>query len=120
MARRADGKPGHVVAALPFGFWVGLVSAGRGRNYETMLWRPAIHRAFPHYRGPRPPVHQRLETLRLLRNRIAHHEPIHSRHLAADYGSLLSVAGWLSPAFEGWIKSTSRIPALLAGRPHLP
>ncbi|MDG4822473.1 hypothetical protein O7635_11490 [Asanoa sp. WMMD1127] len=120
VARRANSKPGHVVAALPFGFWVGLLSAGRGCNYETTLWRPAIHRAFPHYRGPRAPLHQRLETLRLLRNRIAHHEPIHRRHLAADYGTLLLAAGWLSADFAVWIRSTSRIPAVLAARPPIP
>ena len=86
---RTGATPGHVVAALPFGFWVSLLSSGGGATYETRLWRPALHRAFPHYRGPRRSVHQRLVTMRLLRKRIAHHEPIHYRHLAADHATML-------------------------------
>jgi hypothetical protein len=115
--RRADGKPGRVVAALQFGFWVGLVSSGRSCNYEMILWRPALHRAFPGYRGPRPPLHERLEKMRLLRNRVAHHEPIHQRPLVADHDDLLAVAGWISADFAGWIRSTSRFASVLADRP---
>ncbi|WP_216644572.1 hypothetical protein [Candidatus Thiodictyon syntrophicum] len=34
---------------------------------------------------------------RTLRNRIAHHEPIFTRHLEADYRSLVNVTGWICP-----------------------
>ena len=72
---RRDGypvDPSHLVAALPFGFWVALL--GRGgrsaalgspkRNYEMTLWRPCLFRAFPHTRSSRIQVHQPLDYLR--------------------------------------------------------
>src|SRR3954454_20551112 len=95
--------PPHRVAALPFGFWVALL--GRGgraaalgapkRNYEMTLWRPCLHKAFPHAPLGRVQAHAPLAYLRPFRNRIAHHEPIFTRPLAADYRSLLTVTGWI-------------------------
>ena len=121
---RRDGyavDPPHLVAALPFGFWVALL--GRGgrsaalgapkRNYEMTLWRPCLYLAFPHARSGRAQVHQPLDYLRTFRNRIAHHEPILTRHLEADYASILTVAGWVCPGMRDWIAHHSRVPALL-------
>jgi len=116
-SRRTGSTPGHVVAALSFGFWVGLLSSGGAAEYETRLWRPALHRAFPNYRGPRRVVHQRLVNMRLLRNRIAHHEPIHYRHLAVDYDRMMAILGWISADFAAWVDARSRVPALLAIKP---
>ncbi|MFI0796751.1 hypothetical protein ACH4OY_29300 [Micromonospora rubida] len=118
--RSPPGGPGHVVAALPFGFWAGLVSSGHRYNYEMTLWRPGLHRAFPGYRGTRSELHPRLNTLRLLRNRIAHHEPIYRRHLAADHDTILTLSSWIMPAFARWMASRSRVPGLLASRPFSP
>jgi hypothetical protein len=121
---RRDGYPvdsPHLVAALPFGFWVALL--GRGgrsaalgapkRNYEMTLWRPCLYRAFPHARSGRAQVHQPLDYLRTFRNRIAHHEPIFTRHLEADYASILTVTGWVCPGTCDWIAHHSRVPKLL-------
>lgn len=114
--------PPHMVAALAFGFWVSLLGRG-GRmagvgsaraNYEMTLWRRALHRAFPHVRCPRADVHRPLDYLRTFRNRIAHHEPIFCRHLAADYASNLEVAGWVCPSTRDWIAHHSRVPEVLA------
>jgi hypothetical protein len=66
-------------AKLTFGVWIALLR----RPYEMTLWRPALHGAFPGYRGPRSTLHEDLRNMGLLRNRIAHHEPVHHRHLAA-------------------------------------
>lgn len=107
-------SPGHVVAELPFGFWTGLL--GRGRSYEHRFWVPALRHAFPFYKGSRADLHRRVESLRLLRNRIAHHEPVFRRHLAADMASLLTLAGYVDPALEGWVASQSRVVQVLAGR----
>ncbi|TWD79698.1 hypothetical protein FB561_0762 [Kribbella amoyensis] len=63
--------PGKVVAELPFGFWWSLL----GDEYNRRLWQPCLRYAFD---GPvrRLRLHSELNGLRLLRNRIAHHEPI--------------------------------------------
>ena len=116
----ADDAP-RMVAALSFGFWVSLtgpggrLSTGIKANYEMTLWRPALRGAFPH-RGTltRKQAHGPLNGLRVLRNRIAHHEPIFARDLAADHQRILDVAGWISPETAAWIGHHSRVLDLLA------
>jgi hypothetical protein len=61
----------------------------------------------------RQDVHAAVRDLHLLRNRIAHHEPIHNRPLS----QLLTVAGWICPTTCAWIGTRSQMPALLKQRP---
>jgi Abi-like protein len=112
--RRQPYLPGHVVAELSLGFWTGLL--GRGNGYEHRYWIPILRHAFPPYRGSRVDLHRRVENLRLLRNRIAHHEPIFARHLAADHSSILVLAGYMHPDVHDWISSHSRVGEVLARR----
>lgn len=136
--------PPHMVANLSFGFWVSLLGpGGRLRserdslaqrswisllglcgqrlavtpkaNYEMTLWRPALRHAFPNAPSPnRKKIHRPFEYMRLLRNRIAHHEPIYARRLDKDYESILNVLNWMSPEARIWVEASSRIPCLLA------
>ena len=118
---RRTATPPRVVATLPFGFWVALLSAG-GRieragpkaDYEKTLWRPALRNAFPH-RAPltRRQAHEPLDVLRALRNRIAHHEPVFARPLREDHDRILEVTGWISVDVRAWIDQHSRVPRLL-------
>jgi len=113
--------PPHMVAELPFGFWVSLLgrggrSAGGGgqrMSYEMTLWRPALHKAFPHSRRNRRDTHQPLDYLRTFRNRIAHHEPIFDRHLERDFASIINVTQWICPKTADWIQHHSRVDDLL-------
>ncbi|GAU86864.1 hypothetical protein BIWAKO_06812 [Bosea sp. BIWAKO-01] len=68
----------------------------------------------------RKSAHAPLDYLRTFRNRIAHHEPIFDRHLAADYTSLLQVANWISAEARDWISHHSRVRAMLAQSPDDP
>jgi hypothetical protein len=52
--------------------------------------------------------------LHLLRNRIAHHEPIYNRPLGRLHELALSTAGWVCPVTRQWVSERSRVPALLA------
>jgi hypothetical protein len=114
--------PPHMVAELPFGFWVSLLGKG-GRapapdtgkkDYEKTLWRKCLYKAFPYARLSRSQAHTPLDYLRTLRNRIAHHEPIFGRHLEADIRSIISVSGWICPKTADWIAHHSRVEELLA------
>ncbi len=100
--RRATrrGRPelhGKVIAELGFGFWRYLCSS----QYLTSLWVPALASGFAQHPSPNDPqqirtdVEDRVQPLHLLRNRIAHHEPIHRRDLARDHDQLLEVVGWI-------------------------
>jgi hypothetical protein len=110
-AGRAE-SGGRVVAELPLGFWRYLLTS----RYERTLWLPCLRDAFPGIRGVgmRRDVHDALRDLHLLRNRIAHHEPIHNRPLVELHAAALITAGWICPTTRRWIAGRSRVPALLA------
>ncbi len=105
-------SPGKVVAELNFGFWTNLTA----RGYHWTLWQPGLHCAFPAVRLARPVVHTRLESIRTLRNRIAHHEPVltSQRALYAGSGlfmpltSLSECANWLGPELATWLETSYR------------
>lgn len=94
-------KSGQIVAQLTFGFWTTLLS----QPYHQSLWTPhksALLRAvFPYL--PRIPnnrqfVHQRYNNLRLLRNRVMHHEPIlYRQNLFQEWEGMMESIGWISP-----------------------
>ena len=108
-------SPDRVLAELSFGFWVSLL--GHGPDYEMKLWRPALYKAFSHAKLSRRQAHTPLDLLRTLRNRIAHHEPIFGRHLAADYASMIRVIHWISPETAQWVQQHNTVEQTLAKRP---
>jgi hypothetical protein len=108
--------PDDVVTELHLGFWVSLVS----RSYDRSLWVPSLHAAFPHHRGRRKDLHGELETMRLFRNRIMHHEPVHHRHLEKDHETALRLVGYMSPELVRELEAFDRVPRLLAQRPPRP
>ncbi len=104
--------PPHVVAELSFGFWLSLLN----KQYHQSFWIPFLHKAFPHASKPRAEIHRTLDHLRLFRNRIAHHEPIFSRHLAEDYQSIMTTVSWICPVTADWIDHHNNVIEALAAR----
>ncbi|WP_203906615.1 hypothetical protein [Rhizocola hellebori] len=105
-----------VVAQLSFGFWTSLLSNSRGSQYDRRLWVPILHRAFPHYRGRRKDLHDNLEAMRLLRNRIMHHEPIHHRDLTADHRKIYRLIQYIDRASAKEANALDRVQFVLADR----
>jgi hypothetical protein len=105
-----------VIAQLPFGFWTSLLSNSRGSQYDRRLWVPVLHKAFPHYRGRRTHLHDNLEAMRLLRNRIMHHEPIHHRDLASDHRKIYRLINFIDPVVAKEALALDRVPTVLADR----
>lgn len=52
----------------------------------------------------------RLTQVRLLRNRIAHHEPILYWNLPQLHQAMLEMTRWLSPAMDDWRGTVDRFP----------
>ena len=102
-------NPGRIVAEVNFGFWVALFA----KKYDATLWRTVLHGLFGRERT-RGRLHDQLDRLRTLRNRIAHHEPILHRVLQADYDELLWLLGRLSPETAAWVAHHSRVSETLA------
>lgn len=113
VAKKGGANHGRIVAELNWGFWTGILA----KRYEP-LWRSHFRKAF-HATGPltRDQIFQPLDDLRRLRNRIAHHEPILNRNIAADYASILSLTSYISPITAQWIDDQSQIAAIIAAKP---
>ena len=104
---------GRVVSELNWGFWTGILA----KRYEQ-LWRSHFRQVF---QAPgtltRAQIFQPLDDLRRLRNRIAHHEPILNRNIAADYASIIELIRSISPDTALWIDSESQVAKVLATKP---
>lgn len=98
-------EPGRVVASLSFGFW----TACLGKKYEDM-WRRHLRNAFKHAPSGtrRKTVNTPLTQIRLLRNRIAHHEPILRYNLPDRYSRIVEITNWLSPIASQWVERHCR------------
>jgi hypothetical protein len=102
----------HVFAELGFAFWVGLLA----NDYHKSLWQNRLERAFPHFSDLRTELHFNLDRLRKLRNRIAHHEPIHDRDLRRDNELIYFILGYIEPSVAAWMDELSRIPEVLSNK----
>lgn len=98
-----------VIAELNFGFWVGVL----GPKNEVEIWRKAAWKAFPHRpKGTeRKAVQGALNSVRRLRNRIAHHCRVIHRDLVADHATILDVIGWVCPDTRDWTAALSQFDA---------
>lgn len=109
--------PDRMVAQLPFGFWATLV----GPSYEKTLWVPYLHRAFPNavqplalssgewkrVKIPRHRISARVDQIKQLRNRIAHHEAILAFATETTYWQILEATAWICPTTAEWVKRTN-------------
>jgi len=116
--------PGKVISELTLGFWTGLTAS----QYLFTLWNTCLHKAFPHIASDRTKVHAALNDLKVLRNRVAHHERIlgpqgmlyGSKHPALPGQDLLiepelvlDVVSWICPETAAWTRRVSQFDVCL-------
>lgn len=97
---------GGVVASLTFSFWTSMFN----KEYET-LWQQVLHGiADPSApRGlKRKSFSAPLAQIRVLRNRIAHHEPILSWNLPRHHAAIHELTEWISPPAARWCRECDR------------
>lgn len=111
---RKPETPGRVVAELNLGFWRYLLAS----HYERTLWLSCLRRAFPHLRGLRKHLERPVADLHRLRNRLAHHEPIHHLPIEELREKALLVAGWIDPAARDWIHAGDTVHQVVNRRPR--
>jgi len=116
--RQANLTTGKVIAELKFVFWQKLFT---GRN-DVRLWRPHMASAFPC--APAVPVsqlrsriHQDLDVLRQLRNRLAHHEPVFTRDLVDDLRLTIDLIELRSRSTSHWVRAMEDVTSIVAERP---
>ncbi|MGB8840465.1 MAG: hypothetical protein WCC64_05300 [Aliidongia sp.] len=110
---------GKVVAELKFAFWEKLFTAGQ----DSRLWNPHFQAAFPGAPATitipiaRTTAYNNLRSIRQLRNRIAHHEPIFTRNIADEYERLHDMIGWRSQVAAAWMDKKQGVTALIPLKP---
>lgn len=110
---------GKVVAEVKFAFWENMFTAGQ----DSRIWNAHFAVSFPG--APvgeeitilRAKVHHDLRTIRKLRNRIAHHEPIFARDIAADYSMIRELVEWRSPVAAAWMDQKQTVLRLIPLKP---
>lgn len=117
-ARRGMHTAGKVVAEIKPVFWVAMLTA----RHDGRLWKPWLKVEFPGCTEPTPgkcrnALHREFEEVRKLRNRVAHHEPVFSRDLAADYERMRRIVSWRSQQTADWMHREQSVTTLLAVKP---
>jgi hypothetical protein len=110
---------GGVVAELKNVFWEKLFI----KRNDQRLWTPYIFQLFPNLDHAQPvSVHRQriakdLESIRRLRNRIAHHEPIFRRDLRSDFQKISELIQFRCRDTARWMDETQAVLAVLDSRP---
>ena len=99
---------GKVIANLNFGFWTGLCS----KRYSTKIWhkRECFRGVFINCPGTAQQINmlsKKLTSIRKLRNRIFHYEPILTKSLLNKYNEILEVLSYLPQGNIDILKNTS-------------
>ncbi|WP_416429992.1 hypothetical protein [Paenarthrobacter nicotinovorans] len=103
---------------MKFVFWQKMFTA----RHDERLWDQAILSLFPHASAKtaealRGQIYADLDAIILLRNRIAHHEPIFKRHLADDLKRVVELVDMRCAATAGWVRATETAGTVLRERP---
>jgi len=105
IAKLKTSNTSDVISNLSFGFWVSLLYP----NYEINIWRPALRKIFPsEQKITRKEIHQKLEIIKLTRNRTAHHEFILNHDLEFYHKVIYEILEYLSPELVKWTSSLDK------------
>jgi hypothetical protein len=109
---------GKVIADLKFAFWQHLFTA----RHDVRLWNAHITAAFPHAlpvstANLRLRIFNDLDTIRQLRNRVAHHEPVIARNLLDDLNQMIDLIELRCKPTSLWVTALEDVTQTLAERP---
>ncbi len=110
---------GKVVAELKFMFWQKMFTY----RHDAIFWNTHIKLLFPNAPALlsvinlRKEIHDDIAVIRILRNRIAHHEPIFSRNLQDDYTKIIKLIRWRDNDTADWVESFQGVTSLLLSKP---
>jgi hypothetical protein len=108
----------HIIADMSFGFWTELYEI---QHYKILKGRPIkIFEILPADIG-RKEVSDRLNKIRILRNRISHNEPLCFNSTSLDFSGiqtnyliLQELFLWLNPELLNWMKDLNQIHQVIA------
>lgn len=114
---------GKVIPKLNFMFWQKMFT----KRHDVRLWNKYLLNVMPgcdkaqSIKNLRQSIFQDIDTVRELRNRIAHHEPIFKRDLANDYNTIIRLITYRSQETADWIflNHYGRIQEILNKKPKI-
>ena len=93
------------------------------RSHDAVIWNNQFRNVFPNT-DANMPVHllradgfRSLESVRSLRNRIAHHEPIFRNNLQEEYDRIRAVIAWSNTTAAAWVDKIERVTMLIGQKP---
>ena len=110
---------GKVIPELKFVFWQEMFT----HRHDVRLWDAHLKRVFPSHKPTdtvvsiRKAIFQDLESIRKLRNRIAHHEPIFTRNLKEDFERIINLVELRSALVASWMVANQNASRLIAQPP---
>lgn len=121
LRRARHGKPstGQVIADLKFVFWQKMFTG----RFDMRIWNPHLFVVLPNLDRSksvqflRKTIHDDLDVLRELRNRIAHHEPIFQRNLQLDFTKIEELIAFRCRDTAAWMLANQNVQTLIATKP---
>ncbi len=119
MVRKKVATTGQVIAELKFVFWEKMFT----RRHDNRLWNVHLRRVMPNLNASetvaehRQRIYEDLNKVRLLRNRIAHHEPIFARNLNEDLKLIQGLVAGRCRASADWLLIEQQVTEMLKGKP---
>jgi hypothetical protein len=110
---------GKVIAELKFVFWERMFT-GRHDNaiwnhhLRTVLPNMDAHKTVQQLRGE---AFNTLQSIRDLRNRIAHHEPVFKRDIQEEFDRIKKVISWRSTVAASWLDKVETVTAKIPQKP---
>ena len=118
-ARANYPSAGKIVPEVKLMFWVSMLTS----RHQSRLWNPFIRTSFPNIpqqlttATSRRLLHDQVDAIRIVRNRIAHHEPIFTRDIHAEYRRLHRIVHWRSTDAAQWLNEMQTVTALMRTKP---
>lgn len=110
---------GKIIADMKFAFWQNMFTA----RHDGPIWNAHLRTALPNtdpnlsVQDLRRTAYHAMDTIRDLRNRIAHHEPIFARNIQDEFDLIKTVIGWRNSAAKGWVEKIESVTATLCAKP---
>lgn len=109
----------RVVVGLTFKFWEKMFTS----RHDSRVWNPHLLTLFPNLDKSQPVALHRLriatdlESIRRLRNRIAHHEPIFMRDLTNDLSTAHELIRARCQVSADWMMNEQKAAHIIRARP---
>ena len=116
---KASTTTGKIIPEINFVFWEKMFTG----RFDAQIWNPHLFAVMPNIntaltvQQARSKINQDILSLRFLRNRIAHHEPVLNMSLINELNTIQELISFRCPDTAAWMLNNQQATALIAARP---